>query len=291
MNRFTLLVTALLIANSLTGCALKFEPVWHQAADNKPTTTSKGLSVQARLLFSQADDANSLNSSIAAFESVLEENPGDYETLSLLSTQFILLGAAYTQGKSNKSQLFQKAMKYSELAMHTNLEFRNLVANGTAIWDAADALGKKESSAMLFWVTALQYQFKEGMSLPGKIANVGLLQKGLVFLNRIEKVDPDFGGGAVEFGKVICYYALPKTKGGSKNKGDAYMKKAVAKYSNWLLPRWARGKYYYVIKGEAENSRQDLEWVAKQDLSQYQDPYPWRVYFQENSRELLRQAH
>jgi len=291
MQKLAVAATSLLIMISLANCSLKMQPVWQGAAQSKPTTDSLRRLRVAKALFANAGDSNSLNISIEAFESVLDEDPGDYEALALLSTQYILLGTAYTENRGDKSKLFRKAMKYAELAMYTNLAFKNKVANGTAPWDAADALGVKELSAMYFWVIALQYEFKEVMSLPEKIVNVGWLQKGLVFLNRIENLDPDFGGGGVEFCKVICYYALPEFKGGSPKKGDEYMRKAVTKGSHWLLPIWARGKYYYVIKNEPEKSRLDLQWVAKQDLSKFQDPYPWRVHFQRDAQELLRKAN
>ena len=290
MKKLAVAATSLLIMISLANCSLKIQPVWQEAAQNIPTTDSLRRLREAKAFFANAGDYNSLNISIAAFESVLDEDPGDYEALALLSTQYILLGTAYTENRSGKSKLFRKAMKYAELAMYTSPAFKNKVADGTAPWDAADALGVKELSAMYFWVIALQYEFKEVMSLPEKIVNVGWLQKGLVFLNRIENLDPDFGGGGVEFCKVICYYALPEFKGGSPKKGDEYMRKAVTKGSLWLLPIWARGKYYYVIKNEPEKSRLDLQWVAKQDLSKFQDPYPWRVHFQRDARELLKKA-
>jgi hypothetical protein len=272
-------------------CSLKLQPVWQEAAPNRPTTDSLKRLREAKVLFAKAGDANSLKISIAAFESVLEENPGDSEALTLLSSQYILLGTAYTENRRDKSELFQKAMKYAELAMYNSLAFKNKVANGTLPWDATDLLGVKEMRAMYFWVIALQYEFKEVMSLPEKIANVGWLQKGLVLLNRIEEIDPEFGGGGVEFCKVICYYALPEFKGGSPKKGDEYMRKAVAKGTHWLLPLWARGKYYYVIKNEPEKSYRDLQWVARQELSKYQDPYPWKVHFQNDAQELLKKLN
>ncbi len=268
-------------------CSLKLEPLWQEAAPDNPTIQSLKKLNEAKELFDKAGDANSLKKSIAAFESVLDENPGDYEALSLLSTQYILMGTAYTEDRNDKSALFYKAMKYAELAMYTNPVFKDRVAKGESPWSITDALGANEVSAMYFWVIALQYQFKEVMFLPEKITNVNWLQKGLVLLNQIEKIDPEFGGGGVEFCKVICFYALPEFKGGSPEKGDEYMRKAVAKGTNWLLPRWARGKYYYVIKNEPEKSRQDLEWVAQQDLSNYQDPYPWRVHFQKDAQKLI----
>lgn len=291
MYKLLVPATIMIFVISFVSCSLKLQPVWQEAAQNKPTKESLRRLDEARVLFDRADSADSLRISIAAFESVLEENPGDYEALALLSTQYILLGTAYTRNKRAKSALFQKAMKYAELAMHTNMAFKNRVAEGTAPWDAAEELGARELSAMYFWVIALQYEFKEVMFLPEKIVNVDWLQKGLVFLNRIENIDPDFGGGGVEFCKVICYYALPEFKGGSPEKGDEYMHKAVAKASDWLLPRWARGKYYYVIKKEPEKSRRDLQWVAKQDLSEFQDPYPWRVHFKKSAQELLKKTN
>ena len=290
MYKFDVLVINLLFVIFLMSCSLKLQPVWQEAASDKPTIESIKKLKEAKELFLKSGDAYTLKISIIAFESVLNENPGDYEALSLLSTQYILFGTAYTENIHEKSALFQKAMKFAELAMYSNLEFKNRVASGLAPWDATDALGERELSAMYFWVIALQYEFKEVMSLPEKIANVRWLQKALVILNQIEEIDPDFGGGGVEFCKVICYYALPEYKGGSKKKGDEYMRKAVAKRNDWLLPLWARGKYYYVIKNEPEKSSRDLQWVSTQDLTKFQDPYPWRVHFQKDAQELLKKG-
>lgn len=119
------------------------------------------------------------------------------------------------------------------------------------------------------------------------IINIVWLQRALVFLDRIETVAPGFGGGSVELGKAICYLALPEFSGGSKQKGDEYMQKAIVKGDKWLLPRWARGKYYYPIQGDVEKSRLDLAWVASQPLEKYEDAYPWRVHFRNNAREIL----
>ena len=272
----------------LGGCAMKWQPDWQADSRDSPTTQSAVLFDTAQKLFNRAEDESSLRVSIKAFEDVLKENPGDYQTLKQLSTQYILLGTAYTDSRKEKSHHFRRAMTYAEQAMYTNPNFRQLVDVGAKPWEATEALGAQEAEAMFFWVTALQYEFKEGMSLPGKIINIDWLQRALVFLDRIEKVAPEFGGGAVEFAKVICYYALPQSKGGSKIEGDAYMQKAILKGENRLFPRWARGKYYYPILGETEKGRQDLAWVASQDAGRFEDSYPWRVHFQDDAREILR---
>ncbi len=288
-GRKQLLLVSLLtvFALALSGCAMQWTEQWQQAGVNTPTEQSTELLLQAQTLFEKANDRESLLDSIAAYDKVLAANPGDTTALTMLSTQKILLGTAYTQSSQEKSRYFRRAMTYAERAMYTNPSFKNLADNGIAPWDAAHALGKNDAQAMFFWVTALQYEFKEGMNLAQKIVNINWMKKGLIFLDRIEEVDPEFGGGAVEFAKVICYYALPTSRGGSKMKGDQYMELAVERSGKRLLPRWARGKYFYPIKDENEKARQDLEWVAGQDLSQFDDPYPWKVHFQENARELL----
>ena len=273
----------------LSGCGMTWRANWPPAADNRPTPTSRELMGRAEAAYAVAGDAEGVGRAIAAYRQVLVENPADCRALTQLSTLHILLGAAYTQGREAQSRAFHAAMDYAERAMYTNPEFRAAVADGRPPWAAADTLTAGEVEAMFFWVTAVQYDFKDGMSLPGKIVNVGWLQYCQRFLDRIEAVAPGFGGGGVEFARVICYYALPRGMGGDKRRGDEYMHKALAKgeAQGWVMPRWGRGKYYFEILGEKELQRQDLEWVASRDPEKMQDPYPWLVYFQRDARELL----
>lgn len=283
---FTVLVGALL-APVLAGCALSWQPAVSDAREDQPTLESIELLRQAEQTFNRAETRDSLVAAIEAYRRVLDRNSGDYQALVMLSTQQILLGTAHTRGRGEKSRTFRSAMRDAELAMYTNQDFKALVEQGETLWEAARVLDSAEVEAMFFWVTALQYEFKEGMSLAGKIRNIRWLQHALLVLNRIEEVAPDFGEGAVEFAKVICLYALPASFGGDKDLGDDYMRKAVARGEDRLLPRWARGKYYYPIVGDQEKSRDDLAWVAAQDPVDFTDPYPWRVYFLDDAGLLL----
>lgn len=283
MYPFFFLITAVV----LFGCGLDWQPSWQAAKPSTPSDEAGRLLNAARIKYSEAADKESLLASIQAYRDVLAEDGGNYEALTLLANLYILLGTAYTEDEIEKSEYFRKAMLYAELAMYTNADFKKMVNTGVTPWDAAGTLTEKEVEAMFFWVTALQYEFKETMPMVAKIANVGWLGKCLVFLDRIEELAPDFGGGAVEFAKVICYYVLPASKGGSKERGDLYMRKAVEKGENRLLPRWARGKYYYQVTNEPEKARQDLQWIASRDITQFEDAYPWKVHFQEDARKLL----
>lgn len=269
-----------------SGCSLSWHAPWGEVRPPS-TVDAQPLLAQATASFATAGDAAAVDAALTAYERVLTADPGNYRALVDASTLSILRGTAYTTNASHKSEYFFRAMRYAELAMYTNPAFRIRADAGATPWEAADTLDAAEAEAMFFWVTALQYEFKEGMSLPSKIINIVWLQRSLIFLDRIEAVAPDFGGGAVDFAKVICYLALPESRGGSKAKGEACMQQAVAKADGWLLPRWGRGKYYFPIRGEDEKGRQDLAWVAAQPLDQYKDPYPWRVHFRDNAREIL----
>lgn len=288
MNRSAALTLSMLLISLLGSCAMQREPVWKQAGPDRPTGRTATLFAAARDCFATAAEGAAVDNCIALHEAVLSDDPGHYQARVNAATLYILKGTAYTESSSAKSDAFSRAMTYAELAMYTNPSFKARVDTGQQPWEATDTLGASEVEAMFFWVTALQYEFKEGMSLPSKVVNIDWLKRALVFLDRIEAVAPEYGGGAVEFAKAICYTALPASRGGSKAKGDEYVRKAIARSDGWLFPRWARGKYYLPHKGENQAAAADLTWVTAQDPAAFHDPYPWRVHFQDDARRLLR---
>ncbi len=288
IRSITMVVLAGLGSALLAGCALRWQPAVAVEAPVKPDPAAATLREQADRCFERSATQTEVATCLALYEEVLEKKPDDYPALIRASTLHILIGTAFTSKSSRKTDHFMRAMHYAELAMYTNPRFQRRVEAGEKPWEAVDELGRDEIEAIFFWVTALQYEFKEGMSLPSKVVNVGWLERALVMLEHVEALDPEFGGGGVEFAKVICYYALPASRGGSKETGDRLMAQAVAKGSNWLLPRWARGKYYHEINGNRQARQNDLEWVASRPVDAFEDPYPWRVHFRDNARDLLR---
>lgn len=281
-------IVLLTVLGLLSACTLQRQLEPDNAHDDVPTEASTALLKQAEACLNQADNAARLYECRDQYHSVLELNRGDYLASARLSTIYTLIGTAYTERRSAKSDTFKLAMDYAEQAMLGNSEFRSLAQTGKPLWEAAEVLGESEVEAMFYWVTALQYAFQEGMSFPERIINVSWLSNALLVLEHVEKVAPEFGGGSVEFGKAICYLVLPENFGGSDSLGQQLMREAVDENPDWLLPRWGRAKYYYEITNEPLKRQQELDWVASQDHSDFHDLYPWRVHFVADAREILR---
>ena len=193
----------LIVLGCLSAYALQRQLESESTEDNLPTPASISLLEQAETCLGKADNADRLYECRDQYESVIELNPGDYLALARLSTIDTLIGTAYTERRSARKEVFQQAMGYAEQAMLSHPDFQAQIEQGVPLWNAVTVLGKDEVEAMFYWVTALQYAFQEGMSMPERIINVRWLAKALLVLEHVEKVAPDFGGGSVEFGKAI----------------------------------------------------------------------------------------
>lgn len=264
----------------LAGCGKKsWQPSWEEAGQATGSTQGEQLYLEALEKINIAADYESILASMELLQRVLAAEPMHREALAYLGNLHILIGTAYTVDRDDKNSHFRQAMKYCELSMYVNPQFREAVKKGREPWNAVDTLQEEDAQAMLFWVIALQYEFKEGMTMPKKIINVGWLKHGIAFLDRIKLVAPEFGNGAVEFAYSICYFALPTLLGGDSRLGKMYMEKSIARGKGYLLPKWGKGKYYHQVSGDYNSARKDLLWVARQNTEDFNDLYPWRVHF------------
>lgn len=264
----------------LSSCGKKnWQSSWQEAGQTTGSRQADMLYAEALENLDHAADLESIMVSMVLMQGVLAADPMHREALAYLGNIHILLGTAYTVDREEKNAHFHQAMKYCELSMYVNPQFREAVKAGQKPWEASHTLQSEDAPAMLFWVTALQYEFKEGMTLPEKIINVGWLKNGITFLDRIKQVDPEFGNGAVEFAYSICYLALPSLLGGDTKLGKTYLARSIAKGKGYLLPTWGKGKYFHQVTGDLKSARKDLLWVASQKPEDYKDLYPWRIHF------------
>jgi hypothetical protein len=210
-----------------------------------------------------------------------------YHSLVTLSNQYILLGAAYDQTTAERSASFRQALVLAERAMYTNPQFRRQVDAGAKPWEASAALGMREMEAMMFWSTAVLYQFKDVMGWPAKIVNVRWIKRIGPFLVRMQELDPDWGGGAIPFSLSLYYGILPGFMGGDAARSEALLEEAVRYGAPWMLSRWGRAKYFQVRDGNRDGFRSDCEWVIERDPAAPGEAFYWRVYFRRDARQML----
>lgn len=218
----------------------------------------------------------------------LRSDPGNFESLSRLARIYMLFGDAFAARTKDKKQSFLKAIEFSERAMLTNSEFRQLVENGEPIWEASRVLGLREIDAMMAWTNSVFYYFKDVLGTPGKILNAKWLNRATNMLDRMSEIDPQYLGGSIDSTWAIFYLALPEVAGGDLEKSRRLFDQAVENSGEtYLFARWARAKYFHVRMRNPEGFKEDLQWVSERNLEQCLSDPLWNQFFQINARELL----
>ena len=280
---FTLTLSSLMVS----GC-LSLEPTSTTIRKPSKKGDANALLAKAKEQTQTAHTREQVLALIETYASVLEVDPENLQALSNLAQYHILLGTGYSEDIPQKKQHFRQAIIYSERIMCRNSGFKAQINAGRSLWEASETLTKNEADGMGCWTTAVFYYFKECIPDVFKIFNIQWIKRNKTLMDRIEAVDPNWNGGANYFNLGIYYLALPKNLGGDLKKSAQYLHKAESANPNKLLIPWGRAKYYHYTQKNRQGFKKDLQWVLAQDPHRPTgDPYPWKVYFQAQARDLL----
>ncbi len=284
----------LLIGSTLAGC-LRWRPEGRPAgAADAATRTIESASdadlTQAREASERAVDAGGLRGAMGEYEKLLAVEPQSYAALVALADHSILMATAYTETRGAKRALYRRAMRLAERAMYTNPDFRRLADGGARLWEAASVLTEREMGALMVWMTALLYTFKECMSGPARVINVRWITHLDPMLDRMEQIDERWAEGAVPFTRAFYYFVLPESLGGDRKLAAHSFARAVEMGPNRLVLRWGRARFFHVLTKDREGFVSDLEWVSTRDPQAFSDAPPWKAYIQRDAKRLLGQA-
>jgi hypothetical protein len=285
------LVALLLACPALAGC-MSFRPEWNStesAARPASGIVDADLAL-ARQASQRAVDAEGLRAAMAAYEKVLAEDPRNYDALVALADHSILMGTAYTEERGAKRELYDRAMRLGERAMYTHPEFKSLADGGARPWEACGVLTDREMSAMMVWMTALLYKFKECMSSPVRVLNIRWMTHLDPMLDRMEQLDESWEGGAVPFTRAFYYFIVPRSLGGDRDLAASSFARAVELGSTRVVNRWGRAKFFGVLTKDRAGFVEDLEWVATRDPETCSDAPAWKAYVQRDAKLLLAQV-
>jgi len=227
---------------------------------------------------------------IDAYAQLARAEPQNYTALWKAGSYHILMGAAYATKKAEKKHHYNETIKYCEKAMMLHGGFRQKIEKGAAIWEAVDQLNMNYTDAMGYWYTARFYYFKECLSPIGRMFNTKMVLNNNPVIARIDELDPNWAGGGNFLSRAIYFIAVPEKFGGSKIKAADEFDKAIKAGPNYLVNRWGRARYLYSLTGNKQGYVEDLTWVLAQDPHNSGNTYPWNVYFQRQSEEMLRNA-
>ena len=270
-----------------SGCT-SWQAEWPAAGPVAPASDVNTLLRKADRLATAADSRESLQAAMAAYARVLEQHPDHVRALTELANQTILLGTAYTEGRKEKKDRFLTAMRLCERAMYNNSTFRALADQGAPPWEAARVLDDEQLPSMMFWSTAVLYYFKEVLTFPEQVFSLSWVAHTGPFLDRMEVLDPAWGGGAIQFTQSLYYGILPGILGGDDERSAACLEQAVDFGAPWMLSRWGRAKYFRVRDQDRSGFEDDLRWVLQQDVAAPGEAYCWRAYFHQDAREALK---
>lgn len=281
----------LLLSFLCLGSCVSWKPGWEVIDYGSMSKDPGAILQEAKLLEKEADTKEEVEALIDTYKKALQYDPDNIYALWKVGNYNILMGAAYAEKKKDKKRYYKEAIQYCEKAMYTNPGFKSLADQGVPVWEACDTLGEREIWAMGYWYTAIFNYFKDCLSGMGRVFNTRLVIHNNEVMDRMDEIDPTWAGGGTSFSRGIYYVAIPERFGGSKEKARDYFNKAIEMGPDYLVNRWGRAKYLYALTGEEMKFEEDLLWVINHDPHEAGNPYPWNVFFQEQSKTLLGQKN
>ena len=289
MKKYSLIIYAYILILFQSSC-VSFKPGYNHSFKSV-SDTAKTTLAEVSKMESHADTKEELEALIQAYLSLADQDEYKYYGLWKAGNYNILLGAAYSDKKSEKKKYYKEAIKLCEAAMATNNEFMDQINSGVDMIDASKKLTINEIDAMGYWYTARFYYFKECLAPLGRVMNTRIVIDNNSMIELIDLLDPNWAGGGNYFSRGLYYIAVPERFGGSKTIAEEQFNKAVEVGPDYLVNRWGRAKYLYQLLGNNEGAKKDLTWVISQDPSKGGNTYPWNVYFQNDARKLSKLLH
>lgn len=281
--RYLALLSLIIILES----CVSFKPGFNKFNEKTSTENIEELFQEAYEIESTAASADEVLQLIDAYKKVEQADPNNYLALWKIGNYNMLMGAAHTEKIKDKKDYYKKAIKYCEKAMSTNETFSIELKKVKDITEAFDKLSINEIDAMGYWYTARFYYFKECLKPIGRIINTKIVIQNNTMIERIDELDANWAGGGNYFSRALYYIAVPEKFGGSKQRANDELIKAIEVGPNYIVNRWGRAKYFYNLTGNKDAYKSDLEWVISQNPSTAGNTYPWNIYMQEDAQKML----
>ncbi len=271
----------------LMSSCVSFEPGWQNLTEKTSTNNPNKLLEKAQNMELNSSTSEEITLLIDAYMEVVKVDPNNYKALWKIGNYHMLMGAAHSTKTKSKKYHYKEAIKYCELAMYTNADFKSEIVAGKEIPDACEKLTINEVDAMGYWYTARFYYFKECFNPIGRTFNTSIVMDNNKVISHNDKLDPNWAGGGNYFSRALFYIATPAKFGGSKERATQEFASAIEIGPNYFVNRWGRAKYLYSLTGDIKGFKADMKWVTEQDPHNGGNTYAWNIYFQNDAKKEL----
>ncbi|MCR9161642.1 MAG: TRAP transporter TatT component family protein [Nannocystaceae bacterium] len=234
-----------LLGLCLVACAGR-KPDWTaepRHADRNPlepdAEAAENAEATGDALWAERTDPDKIRDAIAAWESVIDEDPNNAEVLVKLTHAYYFLADGYLRDDEDAYlEALDAGVRWGERAMVASSQaFAEAMAQGAKYPDAVARIGPEGVPAMFWYGTALgKWAKKQGFAVMlGQKDNIEATMR------RVLTLDPEFLGGAPHTYFGVFYAVAPGFAGGSLEKSREHFEAALAISPNVLSTKvlWA----------------------------------------------------
>jgi len=281
---FSLRILFLMLSLVIVGCATR-EAGWNKKTElvSLSEGEQKALLKEAQFLWNKRLQTESLTEALSKFELLHSANPANLEYLIYLTRGYYFLADAHLENPESKKINFEKATSFGELAMATNINFKDEVASGKSVEESLKKLTKKEIPAM-YWTAASLGKWAKAAGIATQLKYKGRI-RGLI--EQVEKLDPAYFYSAPARFWGAFYAVAPSFAGGDLNKSKIHFDKSLKEAPDYLGTKVLYAEVYLTKKGDKAGFEKVLREVLESKADQHGDIGPENAMEKKKAEKLL----
>lgn len=239
---------------------------------------------QAEQLWALRGDQAKLREALTAYEAVLAASPGDRDALYHLLRGYYFLGDGHLTEKTEKLDVWAKAIEYGNQCLATNTEYAGLLAKGDEDPASATRVLTKDDVPCIYWTSSALGKWAKAT---GMMLTLKHLPTVKAYMTKVGELEPGhyYDGPNRYWGAY--YAAIPSFMGQDLNKSKEHFDKALAAHPAFLGTHVLLAAEWAVKKQDRATFQKELEWVIAADATVLPDVQPEMEAAQRQAKALL----
>lgn len=275
---------ALVLILILTGCATR-QAGWESQTKTVEIEKAELLvaTKNAKALWAKRVETEKLKEALQLFEKIHSASPADLDTLIYLTRGYYFLADSHLQDIEQKKQVYEKAAAFGEKAMATNEEFRKKIAAGQSIEESLNTLTAKEVPA-IYWTAASLGKWAKASGITAALKYKTRIK---AFIERVEKLQPDYFFGAAPRYWGGYYAVAPSFAGGDLKKSKKNFDRSISIAPEYLGTKVLMADVYWSKMGDKKQFENTLKEVINSSNDNHPEIGPENFWEKKKAAKLL----